>query len=294
MLLANNLRIEDILPFLYMGGMTALPFVFILIIGLSIGAVILIRVIAGLVCNIKIFQKMGLPWWKAIIPFYRIILMYSYTMNKLGSTIMVIPPFFWLGFNIIADPIIIIPYVGLFMLAFSSPIILISTTLLFVSLGFLNFAVAKSFGMSTGLCVMSIFLPIVSRFMVAFGKFEYTGNKLNVFNKPDEIPATETEAATATTASAVATTTTATATTSSPVENKTETVVETAETKEAVTEAVEEKVEAVAEAVEAKAEEVAEKAEEVKETVEEKAEAAIEAVEEKVETAAEAAENKAE
>ena len=53
-------------------------------------------------------------------------------------------------------------------------------------MGFLNFGLAKSFGMDTGLCVLSIFLPIVTRIMMAFGKWQYTGDKLTIFGKPDD------------------------------------------------------------------------------------------------------------
>lgn len=192
LLLDSSNSLSDVFMGLYLGALTLAPLFVLLIIALIIGLIGLVIFAIFLVCNIKIFIKSGKKGWKAIIPFYRILEIYDIACNNATKILSTIPAFFAIGFYVVAVPIMLIPYVGLFMIVICLPIMLIINIAVTVTYAFLNFGLAKSFGMSTGMCVMSIFLPIVTRIMMAFGKYQYIGTKLEIIGKAkEEIPTAE-------------------------------------------------------------------------------------------------------
>lgn len=139
-----------------------------------------------IICNWKILTKAGEEGWKAIIPFYNLYVFYTIATNKTTKNVcfFTIVGISALGF--LAGMICWIPYLGWAIAGILSPVFTIANIATAVFVAFLNFGLAKSFGMDTGLCVLSIFLPIIARPMIAFGKSEYTGDKLTIFGKPDD------------------------------------------------------------------------------------------------------------
>ena len=177
------------------GDAIAMLFTTILSIG-GIGLLILLCILAAiiplavlaftLVLNWKILVKAKEEGWKAIIPYYNLYTFYSISTNKITRNVCF---FTFIGisvFSFLVGCIAAIPYLGWAVAAIVSPITMICNLVIIVAMAFLNFGLAKSLGMDTGLCVLSIFLPIVTRIMIAFGKWEYTGDKLTIFGKPDD------------------------------------------------------------------------------------------------------------
>ncbi len=149
-----------------------------------------VLVVLAVICNWKIMEKAGEPGWKALIPFYNMYVLYSISTNKVTKNVCF---FTIIGAsavsmiaNFIAMIFVFIPYIGPIIVVF----IRIITTVLFIApivfIAFLNVGLPKSFGMESGLRVLSIFIPIVPRIMMAFGKWQYTGDKLTIFGKPDD------------------------------------------------------------------------------------------------------------
>ena len=139
-----------------------------------------------IICNWKIFTKAGEEGWKAIIPFYNLYVFYTLATNKTTKNVCFFTIVGISAAGFLIGIIGMIPYLGWAIVGILSPVFGIANVVTTVFIAFLNFGIAKSFGMDTGLCVLSIFLPIVARPMIAFGKSEYTGDKLTIFGKPDE------------------------------------------------------------------------------------------------------------
>ena len=113
------------------------------VIFLIIWAVMMLVSLAAVVVMVialwKLFEKIGEPGWKAIIPFYN-----SYVLSELtlGNGL-----FFLIGF---------VPTIGI---------------LIFL---LMYYRLAECFGKSTTFCVLSIFFPYVTLPMMAFSKEEIT------------------------------------------------------------------------------------------------------------------------
>ena len=88
----------------------------------------------------KLFEKAGEPGWKSIIPIYDVYIMFKIAWGKgILFLLMLIP-----GVNVI---------VGLIM----------------------YWKLAKSFGQSTGMCVLMLFFSPIVMLILAFGSAEYIG-----------------------------------------------------------------------------------------------------------------------
>ena len=117
--------------------------------------------------NWKMLEKAGEDGWKSLIPFYSTYTFLDISVNKKTKDILFIA-------LIIATVGCFIPYLNVLISPLASPVIYAST-------GFMHFAIARSFGMDTALCILAIFFPPVVIAMIAFGKYEYTGDKLVLF-----------------------------------------------------------------------------------------------------------------
>lgn len=114
-----------------------------LLAGIGIGMVIfyLILTIFYLVCSIKIFQKAGQAWWKAVIPIYS-----AYVQIKFVGR-----PGWWLI-------LLLIPFVN----------IVVGIVVLH--------DLSKSFGKDVGTTLLLIFVPFIMYPLMAFGKdYQYVG-----------------------------------------------------------------------------------------------------------------------
>lgn len=147
------------------------------------GVIVFVVMFLTFVFDWKIFTKAGRRGWKAIVPFYNLWTMLSFTTNDATKKFCFIPACIAGGFYFLALPAMLIPGVSVFMAFFFFPICIVLNILLVVGYAFLNFSLAKSFGMKTGLCVFSLFFPFINRIMLAFGKFEYTGNRFPIIGK---------------------------------------------------------------------------------------------------------------
>ena len=139
------------------------------VIYLIIFIVMLLFVIAlcafAIICNWKLLEKAGEPGWKSLIPFYNI-----YTINDIAFTRPTSIVFFIIF--CVTYVFICIPYLGAFIFAMVVGVIA----------AFTGYAVAKSFGRDTGMCVCAIFFSPIVFAILAFSKdIVYTGDKLTVF-----------------------------------------------------------------------------------------------------------------
>ena len=129
------------------------------IIGLC--AVLLAIAIFAIVCNCKIYKKMGAPAWAAIVPYYSTWVMYekiwcNTTMPIIVLALSLIPAFVDLG-------------------VLEAGMSLATVVLALIT----NWKMYKYFGKGTGFCILAIFFPIITLPIIAFGSAE--------FNRPESI-----------------------------------------------------------------------------------------------------------
>ena len=133
--------------------------------------IVLILVVFIVICNWKIMEKAGEAGWKALIPGYNYFVMADISLTKPTSLVVF---FVFLGGLLIAF-LACIPYIGFLFSGLASIVMMVPN-------GILNFAIAKSFGKDTGVCVLSIFFPPIVRAILAFGGAEYDeGEKVSIF-----------------------------------------------------------------------------------------------------------------
>jgi hypothetical protein len=124
---------------------------------LVIGLIMLALGIFSIVCNWKIFVKMGAKGWASIIPFYcNWVLCERVWDNALVSLAIIIPGI-----------------AGSFVDGTLSTILsLVAIVASYVT----NWKKYKRFNKSTGFCVLGIFLPIITDAICAFGDATYSDN----------------------------------------------------------------------------------------------------------------------
>ncbi len=144
---------------------------FSLVVWIVIVSVFMLVMIASMVfviiINWKMLEKAGEDGWKCLIPFYSTYTFLDISTNNKTRNILFIA-------SLVATVGCFIPYLNILISPLASPVIYAST-------GFMHFAIARSFGMDTALCILAIFFPPVVIAMIAFGKYEYTGDKLVLF-----------------------------------------------------------------------------------------------------------------
>lgn len=115
--------------------------------------------IFAIVCNVKIFKKMGAPGWAAIIPFYNTWVMYE---KVWGNVTMPIAALALSAISFFVSGIVA------FFVTVASAILAIFTIC----------KQCKKFGKGAGFCVLYILLPIVAMPILAFGSAEFDGNTI--------------------------------------------------------------------------------------------------------------------
>lgn len=94
-----------------------------------------------IICNFKIFAKMGEPWWKALIPFYNTWVLFEHMTEK----------------NIMWFIFLFIPFLN------------IASTFFWI------FRLPMVFGYGAGMGILNLFFPYIAMPIIAFGKSEYQG-----------------------------------------------------------------------------------------------------------------------
>lgn len=144
---------------------------FSLVVWIVIVSVFMLIMIAStvfvIIINWKMLEKAGEQGWKCLIPFYSMYTFLDISVNKKTKDILFIA-------SLIATVGCFIPYLNVIISPLASPVI-------YASNGFMHFAIARSFGMDTVLCILAIFFPPIVTAMIVFGKYEYTGDKLVLF-----------------------------------------------------------------------------------------------------------------
>lgn len=118
------------------------------------GLISLAVCVFAIICNWKIFVKMGAPGWASIIPFYcNWVLCDKVWGNALMSLAIIIP-------SIISSCVD-----G----ALSTILSLVTIIVAYVT----NWKKYKKFGKSTGFCILGIFFTIITDAICAFGDAEF-------------------------------------------------------------------------------------------------------------------------
>lgn len=117
----------------------------------------------------RIFQKMGMPGWKGIIPFYN---MYN-LFDKLWES-----KHFWT--YLLAQIVLGIPMGDASGLLASLVDLVLSMLLIVVEMK-LYIALAKAFGKGTGFGVLTYFFSPVCLAVLGFGGAEYNGRRKTTF-----------------------------------------------------------------------------------------------------------------
>ena len=126
-----------------------------------IQVVIILLNIIGL---FKIYQKMGKPGWKGIIPFYNMYGLYDELWDK---------KYFW-GY-LLAQAVMLNPSSPSGLL-FSVADLVLSVAMIVVVMK-LNIKLAKAFGKGTGFGVLTFFFAPICLAVLGFGSAEYEGVK---------------------------------------------------------------------------------------------------------------------
>ena len=105
--------------------------------GASTGSIVLV---ISIVAMWKLFEKAGEAGWKSIIPIYDVYILFKIAWGK-----------------------------GILFLLMFIPIVNIVIYIM------LYWKLAKSFGQSTGMCVLMLFFPQIVMLILAFGSAEYIG-----------------------------------------------------------------------------------------------------------------------
>lgn len=126
-----------------------------------IQVVIILLNIIGL---FKIYQKMGKPGWKGIIPFYNMYVLYDELWDK---------KYFW-GY-LLAQAVMLNPSSPSGLL-FSVADLVLSVAMIVVVMK-LYIKLAKAFGKGTGFGVLTFFFAPICLAVLGFGSAEYEGVK---------------------------------------------------------------------------------------------------------------------
>ncbi len=173
--------------------------VFFMILGLSVlflviwaaaWLVLCLVKIFRVICNCLIINKAGEDFWKGLIPFYNMYVLFDLAFNHKTAVVMFIIYVFStvITFGLsVTDRII-----GLFAEQYSDIQTIYNTlALITVAIGLLNllifllvtavkrfysFAIARAFGHETGFCVAAIFFPTITSAILAFGSNEYVSD----------------------------------------------------------------------------------------------------------------------
>ncbi len=110
--------------------------------GASTGSIVfsLVVLVISIVAMWKLFEKAGEAGWKSIIPIYDVYILFKIAWGK-----------------------------GILFLLMFIPIVNIVIYIM------LYWKLAKSFGQSTGMCVLMLFFPQIVMLILAFGSAEYIG-----------------------------------------------------------------------------------------------------------------------
>lgn len=133
------------------------------IVGLSI-----IFTIVEIIARIKIFEKIGVPIWKGIIPFYSD---YILAENVWDSKFIVLE-WILLLVSIITSAMVGIKFIGVIfrIIAFIIPFAI-------AAIRFRMYMwLSKSFNKSTGFTIGLFFLPVIFELILGFDKSQYEGN----------------------------------------------------------------------------------------------------------------------
>lgn len=113
----------------------------------------------------RIFQKMGMPGWKGLIPFYNSFNLYNLLWDS---------KFFWLG--LIASLCASIPTNEESSLVLSLVVIVMSVVSLVLTMK-LYIRLAHAFGKGTGFGVLTYFFAPICLAVLGFGSAEYEGQR---------------------------------------------------------------------------------------------------------------------
>ena len=160
----------------------------------------ILMLILDIIANWKLFSKMGVPGWKCLIPFYRDYVLWGkvwksknyiiYLILCLISFVVLSPYGEYINgkFNALAkagNTVATSPEMG----TYTTISLVIALLLLIVAIVFIIFAVklarrvSRSFGHGGWVALFYFFLPIITTFVLAFGKSEYKGNLSDSFIK---------------------------------------------------------------------------------------------------------------
>lgn len=122
------------------------------LIGITIGilAVLIVLIVLMLVCNWKIYKKMGEPGWKALVPFYNAWVLYEKVWENGAISLAVIIP------SILSSS----SENALFASALSLTASIIGAIT--------NWKLYKRFGKSDEFCVLGLFFPVITHAICAF------------------------------------------------------------------------------------------------------------------------------
>ena len=128
----------------------------------------IIFTIIEIIVRIKIFEKLGVPIWKSIIPFYSD---YVLAENVWDSKFIVLEWILILT-SIIASAMTGIKFIGIIfrIIAFIIPFAI-------AAIRFRMYMwLSKSFNKSTGFTIGLFFLPVIFELILGFDKSQYEGN----------------------------------------------------------------------------------------------------------------------
>lgn len=142
-----------------------------LVMGTFIFAIVcfsIIFTIVEIIARIKIFEKIGVPIWKGIIPFYSD---YILAENVWDSKFIVLEWILLLA-SIIASAMTGIKFIGIIfrIIAFIIPFAIAAIRFR------MNMWLSKSFNKSTGFTIGLFFLPVIFELILGFDKSQYEGN----------------------------------------------------------------------------------------------------------------------
>ena len=142
---------------------------------LAIACFGLIFAVIEIIAQIKIFQKIGIDAWKAIIPFYG-----DYCLaDEVWDTKFIVLSWIVIGASIVASWLTGIKFIGIIfrLIAFILPFITMVIRFRF------RWWTGQAFGKSTGFIIGMFLVPVVFDLILAFNKDEYLDN---MFLESDE------------------------------------------------------------------------------------------------------------